>query len=346
MKIKKVHSFCYYVKIIKFVVKIVFSNIFTNQKQIIMKMKFLKFMAISLLGGLVVFTGCKDDPDPIVYDDPTVTIAEGASLVLVPANGPTHELSLTVSIDAPGKIENIKIQRNKYLGTTLVDEYEVTNQEHYNLTETVLNYTDNINFDPFFAGTIDKIEYVFIANDREGNFGDASYEITMGAYTALTTEVTTGEIWKLHGDGKACWDLNGDVAVTAIGNAEAVVATRYIINSDEVNTHSTDANFTGSWTSNTVSWTSTGGTDYVTNGNGAQYVKANGYDYANAPKEVALYLFGAGTPSTDVENPEVDDIYIGKLGEELYVIKITENDIDAVYEPKLNTGVLRFTYKK
>jgi hypothetical protein len=310
-----------------------------------MKMKFLKFMTISLLGGLVIFSGCKDD-DPEVFDDPTVTITEGASLVLTPGDGPTHSLSLTISIDAPGKIEEIKIQRNKYLGETLVDEYEELNQGYYNLTEAEFTHTDNINFEPFFAGTIDKIQYVFIVTDRQGIFNDASYEITMGAYTALENEVTNGEIWKIHSLGKACWDLNGDVAVTGEGNDEAVVATRYIINSDEVNTHSTDANFTGSWTSNSVAWTSTGGTDYVTNGNGAQYVKANGYDYASAPKEVALYLFNAGTPSTDVENPEVDDIYIGMLGEELYVIKITENNIDEAYEPKLNTGVLRFTYKK
>ncbi|HNS29941.1 MAG TPA: hypothetical protein PKL52_05370, partial [Tenuifilaceae bacterium] len=205
---------------------------------------------------------------------------------------------------------------------------------------------DNINFEIFFDGSVDKIVYDFIVTDRAGNMGSADYTITMGAYTPLTTEVTTGEIWKIHGAGKACWNLKDDAAVTAIGNDDEVVATRYLISSDDVNTVNDVPNFTGSWTSDEVAWTSTGGTNYVTKGNGTLYVKANGYDYANAPKEVALYLYGAGTPSKDVENPAVGDIYIGKLGEELYVIKITENNIDEEYQPKANTGVLRFSYKK
>lgn len=309
-------------------------------------MKFFKYAAIALLGGMVVFTGCNEEEEPTVFDDPTVTIEQGASLVLTPGDGPVHDLSLKVTIDAPGKINEIKIQRTKFLGTTIVKEDEFINQEHFDKTEATLNYTDNINFEVFFNGSVDKIVYDFIVTDRAGNMGSADYTITMGAYTPLTTEVTTGEIWKIHGAGKACWNLKEDFAVTAVGNDDEVVASRYLISSDEENTSGeTPANFTGSWTSNEVAWTSTGGTNYVTKGNGALYVKANGYDYATAPKEVALYLYGAGTPSKDVENPAVDDIYIGKLGEELYVIKITENDIDA--EPnKANTGVLRFSYKK
>ena len=55
-------------------------------------------------------------------------------------------------------------------------------------------------------------------------FGSADFTITMGAYTPLTTEVTTGEIWKIHGLGKACWNLKEDVAVTGVGNADGVVA--------------------------------------------------------------------------------------------------------------------------
>ena len=311
-----------------------------------MKMKFFKYAAIALLGGMVVFTGCNKEEEPTVFDDPTVTIEQGASLVLTPSEGPTYDLSLKVTIDAPGKINEIKIQRTKFLGSTIVKEDEFINQEHFDKTEATLNYPDNINFEIFFDGSVDKIVYDFIVTDRAGNLGSADFTITMGAYTPLTTEVTTGEIWKIHSLGKACWNLKEDVAVTGVGNADEVVASRYIINSDSVNTATSDPNFTGSWTSDEVNWISTNGNPQNTKGNGTLYVKANDYDYTNAPKEVALSLYGAGTPSKDVENPAVGDIYIGKLGEELYVIKITENNIDEEYQPKANTGVLRFSYKK
>lgn len=44
-----------------------------------MKMKFFKYAAIALLGGMVVFTGCNKEEEPTVFDDPTVTIEQGAS---------------------------------------------------------------------------------------------------------------------------------------------------------------------------------------------------------------------------------------------------------------------------
>lgn len=71
---------------------------------------------------MVVFTGCNKEEEPTVFDDPTVTIEQGASLVLTPSEGPTYDLSLKVTIDAPGKINEIKIQRTKFLGSTIVKE--------------------------------------------------------------------------------------------------------------------------------------------------------------------------------------------------------------------------------
>jgi hypothetical protein len=294
------------------------------------------------MGGLLIFPGCTEDP----IDAPTVTITQGETLTLTPSSGPTFNLSLGIAITAPGKIKEIIIYRSNMLGETVVGDVASTlNQNFYQVTSAEFDHVESINFGLFFLGTINKIEFDIVVKDMEDQIGDAKITVTMGAYTALGNE-QQGEFWKIHSSGNGSWNLKDNAAVTSIGNDAAVVALRYMINSDNVNTVNDPANFTGSWTSNTVSWTSTGGTPYVTNGNGIQYVKANSYDYTNAPKEVALYMFGAGSPSTDVVNPAVNDIYIGKLGEELYIIKITENNIDEVYTPKANTGVLRFTYKK
>ncbi|BDX39061.1 hypothetical protein CYCD_24160 [Tenuifilaceae bacterium CYCD] len=303
-------------------------------------------MAIVALSFL--FSGCSKD-DETTPADPTVTITEGTSLA-IPANTSTatpYSLTLHVTIDAPGKIKSIVFNRNAYLGETLVTPYTETITTYNNETTASIDKTDDIVLGQFHLGTIDKISYEFIITDVNDVIGEATFDVTMGSYTAFTSEIITGEIWKLHSSGKACWDLKGDSTVTAIGDNYSVK--RYIINSDNINSANIESNFTGSWTSNSVSWTSAGGTNYVTNGNGIKYVKANSFDYTNAKVEKANYVFElAGTTNqlTSIVNPAVDDIYIAKKDAELYVIKITELNTTEAAPTKANTGVLRFTYKK
>lgn len=307
-----------------------------------MKMNFFKYAAVALLGGMVLFTSCEKDSE---FDDPKVKIEQGSAFELDPSQGPVYELSLDASIVAPGVIDKIVVERTKLLNNETVDQGEyIFDGEHVGVTETDISYGDFINYEPFFDGTIDKIEYLIVVTDKEGNIGDAMFTVTMGGYTALDIEFTEGEIWNIYGSGKGCWNLKDDLAVSALG--DGIEATRYMINTDAEG--STDKNFpfTGSWSSVESTWISSGGNTMVTKGNGTEFVKANGYDYEKAPRELALHLFENGEATTFVEAPEADDIYIAKLEDELYVIKIIANDTEVDPNSKLNNGVLRFSYKK
>lgn len=309
-----------------------------------MKIKSFKLLAVALLGGAVMFTSCGEDPE--VFDAPTVTIAEGSSTVLSITEGPLYELEMNITINAPGKIESIAIERSKLLGNTEVgDVFAVDNQNFYEQTEASFVNSDNINYEEFTNGTIDKIEYMVIVTDRQGEIGEATFTVTMGAYTTLVETENGGEIWHLMGSGKGCWDLKNDVAVSAYDNTENETLGRYLISADNV----AESTFTGAWNSNEVVWTNSNNEEVTTAGVGAKYVKANDFDYELGIKELALDVFNtAGTEGqlTAVEAPAVDDIYIGVLGEEVYVIKITEITPDADPTAKASLGVMKFSYKK
>src|SRR5690554_4475072 len=193
-----------------------------------MKMNFFKYAAVALLGGMVLFTSCEEDT---VFDNPKVKIEQGSAIELEPSQGPVYELSLDVSVVAPGVIDKIVIERTKYLNDEVEDYGEyVFDGEHVGVTETEFTYGDHINFEPYFDGAIDKIEYFVVVTDKEGNVGDAKYAVTMGGYTALEIEFTKGEIWNIYGLGMGCWNLKDDVAVSALGDQYEDV--RYMINTD------------------------------------------------------------------------------------------------------------------
>ncbi len=309
-------------------------------------MKLNKYLALTAIASMFAFTACEEDP--ITPADPTVTITGTPSFVIPVTQTNNQAISFEFSVDAPGKILELKVMRTYYKGADQVgDPFSTPYPEKIGQTSAEIEFNGEVNTGLFHLGTVDLVEFQVIVTDENENIAEIEYNVTMGAYTALTTEFTTGEMWKLHSTGKACWDLKNDIGVTAIGDAAA--PDRYMINSDNTGTLNTESNFTGSWTSGTVNWTSTGGTAQITNGNGTKYVKANSFDYANAKKEKALYVFDlAGTADqlTSISNPAVDDIYIAKKGDELYVIKITVNNNTEVAPSKANTGVLKFTYKK
>ncbi|MFA5647858.1 MAG: hypothetical protein WC951_06070 [Bacteroidales bacterium] len=309
-----------------------------------MKIKSLKYLALAMFAGSVMLTSCEKDPE--VFEAPTVTFNEGSSKVLDITEGTAFDLSIDITIGAPGKIEKITIERSKLLKDELVGEVlSVEKQDAFELTEVNFKHSDNVNYEDFINGTIDAIEYTVFVKDRQGETKDATFTVTMGAYTTLVETENGGEIWHLMGSGKGCWDLKNDVAVSAYDNTENETLGRYLISADNV----AESTFTGAWNSNEVVWTNSNNEEITTAGVGAKYVKANDFDYELGIKELALDVFNtAGTEGqlTAVEAPAVDDIYIGVLGEEVYVIKITEITPDADPTAKASLGVMKFSYKK
>ncbi|MDD2549546.1 MAG: hypothetical protein PHD00_05545 [Bacteroidales bacterium] len=315
-----------------------------------MKIKSLKYLALAMFAGVLTFTSCEKDPE--VFDAPTIMFVGENSMVLDITEGPAYVLEFSATITAPGKIESVSVERSKILGNDVVGDVESKNYSDSNsgLAEATIRHEDNINSEDFTDGTIDKIEYAVVVTDEQGEVVSAVFTVTL-PFTKLEAE-KEGEVWKIQSfHGKGSWNLKDDVAVTAVGNEEDVVATRYMINNNGVSTSGdVVTNFDGSWSSGTVNWNSDNTTDGVTEGNGTKFVKADGYDYELASIEVAWSLFNAAgedNQSTEVDAPAVDDIYIGVLDDEIYVIKVTEVDETAEAPAgKANTGVLRFTYKK
>ncbi len=314
-----------------------------------MKIKTLKLFAFVLLGSAVMFTSCGEDPE--TFDAPTVNFDEGTTKVLDVTDVNPYELSLNVTITAPGTIESVTLERSKLLADNLVGEVFAFQLDGYaGKTEATIAKSDNINHEQFFNGEIDEIEYMVVVTDKQGEISSATFTVTMGAFTKLEN-VQNGEIWKIqNADGNGSWNLKDDEPVSSVTGSDEDAAKRYMINATRESTLDTESNFDGSWGSDAVEWYRESINDYhTTNGNGIKYVKAESFNFDVAIKEVALKIFndaGAEGQLTLVETPAVNDIYIGVLNEEIYVLKITE--IDATAEPgaKANTGVMKFTYKK
>lgn len=315
-----------------------------------MKIKSLKYFALAMFAGVVMFTSC--EKDPVVFDAPTIVFAETNSLVLDVTQGTSYELEINITVTAPGTIEEFTVERSKLLSSTEVGSpFSFQISDFSGKTETTYKASDIVNYNEFINGTIDKIEYRVVVKDKQGVIRDAAFTVTMGAFTKLTTEVTIGELWKIQSAGNGSWNLKSDEKITSIGNDNA--ENRYMINATIEDTPGdVGTNFTGSWSSFEVSWyrPSISNTE-VTKGNGTKFVKANTFNYTTAVKEVALSVFEAAGDAgqlTTIDAPAANDIYIGVLGTEVYVIKITEIDKAAVPPTgaKLNSGVMRFSYKK
>ena len=136
-----------------------------------MKIKSLKYLALAMFAGSVMLTSCEKDPE--VFEAPTVTFNEGPSKVLDITEGTAFDLSIDITIGAPGKIEKITIERSKLLKDELVGEVlSVEKQDAFELTEVNFKHSDNIKYNEFTDGTIDAIEYTVIVKDRQGETKD------------------------------------------------------------------------------------------------------------------------------------------------------------------------------
>lgn len=305
-------------------------------------MKTKVFLLLAILAGLFTITSCTEDETAL---EPVVTLSvqnTGVELDFV-TGAASQNVSFSVLVQADGKLKDFQVIQKKMNDGSITNTLDLSPAA--NVFEGKTDYTFAFNFDYVaadFAG-LDSIYYEFIAIDELDQVGDAGYRISMKVYTRLTTEVTTGKIYSIMGAGKACWDLKNDAAVSAVGDLSA---TRYMINSNTTGAPvGSPSTFDGSWKSDQVVWAGTSG-DVTTAGNSTDFVKANTYNYDNAYKETALTAFNSGVASKTVTAPVVNDIYIAKLGTEIYVIKITKVDNTTVPTTKENTGVLEFSYKK
>ena len=288
-------------------------------------MKKIKFLALMMVAGALVFTSCKKDDETIPA--PTISLSGGSSVV-VPLTNDTNVV-FNATIGAEGKIDAFTVVEKKV---------ESDGTEHSNTPEDVsaakgetaytYNFDKTFNAASFTDGTYTytKILYVFSITDKEGQSISKTYTVTLESAnqeTPFTTEVLTGNFWHIEGPNAGAYDLDGDATVTSSGDA----STKSMINTDPASVASDPSSFTGSWES----------------GNNTEFVKDNSFDYATATIEGATAAYAAGNASGTVTNPAVNDVYIAKKGNIYYVIKITAVTPEAA---KNNNGQIKFSYKK
>lgn len=288
-----------------------------------MKLKTLKYYALAILTSAFVFTSCEEEP--IDYEEPILefTGVEGNTLTINFATTEDHSyaLAFTVNVDAPAGIKEFKLHRVKLNGATEVADDVIDITTCLNNTECTYNFSDLILFSHFVTQNFDKIEYQFIVTDNEDQVVDKVFTVTENTAFPTTRE---GYTYHISAPETGAWNLDADVAVASTG----VAADKHIINSDS------PGSFTGKWISTEP------------NGNGTLFVKVTGYDFTAGLVKSAQQLYAAGTTSTIVNAPAVNDVYIAKLADKYYVIKVTNINPTEGTSTQGNKGKITFSYKK
>lgn len=282
-------------------------------------MKKIKFLALMMVAGALVFTSCKKDEDA---GAPTISFSGANSYEVALADSTRIVFNADAGAEAEISAFTITEKKVDASGTEVSGSPETVSAAK---GETSYKY----NFDRTYKATdfagYEKIVYVFSVTDKDGQNISKTLTLTLegtGAGTAFATEILTGNFWHIEGPAHGAYNLDADATVASAGD----VTTKSMINTDPADASGTSS-FTGSWNS----------------GNNTEFVKDNAFDYANATVEAATTAYSDGNASGTVTNPAVDDIYIAKKGTIIYVIKIIEVTPEAT---KNNNGQIKFKYRK
>lgn len=289
-------------------------------------MKNFKWLALGLISATFL-TSCEDDeddtnPNPVITVEEAISSATG-TVTVVP--GTTVELKWNARKEGTGaELETFAISSQGLNSINPIPTSDAGNDFPYSIS----NADDDqyIDFISVNAGTnIGSTNWTFTVTDKDGKTASTSIAVEVAnAATPLAVE-TMGAYFHIQGSEHGAFDLMTGMSVAASGADD----TKDMINTDAVST-----TFTGSWTTGA--------------GNTTMFVKATGFDYANATEEAAMTAYNAGTASASVASPAVDDVYVALLrgGSDYAVIKITKVDAADNTCNCVHTGIMEFDYKK
>jgi len=286
-------------------------------------MKKVKLLALMFLAGATIFTSCKKDETTVA--DPTISFQGGTtSLVFTGANS----VDVNVTFAAEGEIETVSLNSpsltsNSTSATDITSKMGTSGTDN-SKGQTSATYLFKVTSTDLAAAFVyhTTLTYTFTVTDKNATSTTGTFTVTQNSGTSFTL-TKTGQFYHVAGSLKGAYDLDGDAEVSSSG----VASTKSMKNTDLAGNA-----FTGSWSSDAA--------------NGTQYVKDNAYDYTNATVESATSAFAAGSASTTVTNPAVNDIYIAKKSSTYYVIKITALDPADNTCACGNKGKISFSYKK
>lgn len=298
-------------------------------------MKKLKLMALGLLSvGLFTLTSCEDDADTETFPKPTLTVTASSVSGTGDANGDitigkNETVTFTISAASAGGT-NLKSISVVSSGVNQVTNFAASNKGYdFNTSVNLKNadediYSDVLTADGVFLSNEGASQFRFTLTDDKDQSTVVDIKVTVDNPTPLSNE-TKGAFFHVGGSSLGAYNLVAGSPVSGGSSADKSVQ-------DMKNTDAPGDVFTGSWTA----------------ANTTEFVKANGYDYANATEETAIAAFAAGTAGQNVGDPLLNDIYIVKLrgGSDYAVIKVT------IVDPLDNTcncgnrGKISFDFKK
>lgn len=183
-----------------------------------------------------------------------------------------------------------------------------------------VEYSDGIRITA--SSNIGFTQYTFKVTDKNGMTASRTISVEVIADETPFTNTQNGEFYHVGGSLQGAYSLIDDTNIPASGSDSK---------KDLVNTDAAGDAFTGSWST----------------ASGAEFVKASGFDYANATQESTSQAFNQGTKTTTVTNPQVNDIYLIKLSNgNIIPLKVTALDPADNSCNCGNTGKISFEYKK
>ena len=202
-----------------------------------------------------------------------------------------------------------------------------------------LGYTGKIELTDLPEGIAQgTITITAIDSDKNQTKLDITYN-----FGAAPTPGTTESVWGAEKQGaishttgvkSAAYDLKSGKNVSL--DATTAATSRYMMNNSL-----SEKGFTAAWTSNEVAAIASPNNK----GNKTEFAKIDG-DYATLSVADAEKAFAAGAKSTEVTAVTTGNVYVAKLGEELYIIKITNVDTKNNSTRKADDkGCIEFSYK-
>lgn len=234
-----------------------------------------------------------------------------------------YTLAFALQLNAPGKIHSFALQKREVSQLGIEGEFDDVSVGKGFEGQTTFTYQFSQEFTQSAFSGLSRMEYVFTIVDWTGK----EIKDTLRVKRILKFEtVNNGFMYHILAPETGAWDLDEDKA----RSSSEQHTYKSMVNDDA------KGSFTGKWKA----------TIPVKNGNGTTFVKANDYDYEDATAYEAHQAYTAGTPSTVVTAPAVNDIYIARRENTYYVIKITNIDATAGTSTSGNKGKIEFEYKK
>jgi lipoprotein len=298
-------------------------------------MNFGKVALLALASASMVFlSSCKDDPKK--KPAPTVQVQATGNKALDGKAKEEHFPLIVIAKPADGlKISSIKLTVT-YKGTDGADASSPEKTLSTTANKDLGGYTASIALTEIPAG-VKAGKLNLVVTDSDKNVAKTSVEFDFSGVTPPPADKgweaeKTGAFSHSNGTAMGGYDLKNNAAVSLTDASKK--ANRYMMN-----TSAEDKAFTPAWTSEKVTSISPN-----PEGNGTlfQKVELNFADVTVADAEAA---FKEASASKNVTGVAKDQVYLAKLGEEFYIIKITEVSTTENARKGTDKGHIAFTYK-